>query len=93
MSPHASSGYGGFIGYNWQWTEAVVALELNYTHGNFFGSNSGSQGRIVPVSGPTHARRPLHLIGIHEGHRLRLVAVRGGYAIDNWLPYGFAGIE
>ena len=40
-----SSGYGGFIGYNFQFTEAVVGVELNYTHGNFFGASSGSQAR------------------------------------------------
>src|SRR4029077_951157 len=43
---HASgTGYGGFVGYNFQWSEALIGLELNYTHGKLFGSSSGSQGR------------------------------------------------
>ena len=29
------SGFGGFVGYNSQWTDVVIGLELNYTHGNF----------------------------------------------------------
>ncbi len=41
-----SSGFGGFIGYNFQFSEAVIGVELNYTHGNFFGANSGSQSRV-----------------------------------------------
>ena len=40
-----SSGYGGFVGYNFQWNDVVLGLELNYTHGNFFGSSAGSQAR------------------------------------------------
>ena len=87
-----SSGYGGFIGYNWQWTDAVVALELNYTHGNFFGSNSGSQGRTFrfPADYVTTAvASSSAYMKVTDYGSLR---VRGGYAIDNWLPYGFAGI-
>jgi outer membrane immunogenic protein len=87
-----SSGYGGFIGYNWQWTDAVVALELNYTHGNFFGANSGSQGRtfIYPTDYMSAvAASSSASMKVTDYGSLR---VRGGYAIDNWLPYGFAGI-
>jgi opacity protein-like surface antigen len=87
-----SSGYGGFVGYNWQWTDAVVALELNYTHGNFFGSNSGSQGRTFRFPADyltTAVASSSAYMKVTDYGSLR---VRGGYAIDNWLPYGFAGI-
>lgn len=87
-----SSGYGGFIGYNWQWTDAVVALELNYTHGNFFGSNGAAQGRTFqyPAGYVTSAiASSSAYMKVTDYGSLR---VRGGYAIDNWLPYGFAGI-
>src|SRR5436305_12439312 len=30
-----SSGFGGFFGYNAQWTDVVVGVELNYIHGKF----------------------------------------------------------
>jgi opacity protein-like surface antigen len=87
-----SSGYGGFVGYNWQWTDAVVALELNYTHGNFFGSNGGSQGRTFQFPADyvtTAVASSSAYMKVTDYGSLR---VRGGYAIDNWLPYGFAGI-
>jgi outer membrane immunogenic protein len=87
-----SSGYGGFVGYNWQWTDAVVSLELNYTHGNFFGSNGGAQARAFqyPTDYVTTAVASSSAnMKVTDYGSLR---VRGGYAIDNWLPYGFAGI-
>src|SRR6185295_5097642 len=40
-----NSGYGGFLGYNAQWTDVVVGVELNYIHGKFFNSSTGTQSR------------------------------------------------
>src|SRR3954453_20649891 len=40
-----NSGFGGFFGYNAQWTDVVVGVELNYVHGTFTNSSSASQGR------------------------------------------------
>src|ERR1700712_3227850 len=40
-----SSGFGGFAGYNAQWSDVVAGVELNYVHGKFNGSSQGSQGR------------------------------------------------
>ena len=43
---HSSgTGYGGFVGYNLQWTDALLGVELNYTHGTLFGTSKGSQSR------------------------------------------------
>src|SRR6185295_10770392 len=40
-----NSGFGGFFGYNAQWTDVVVGVELNYIHGKFFNKSGGSQSR------------------------------------------------
>src|SRR3954451_21478626 len=40
-----NSGFGGFAGYNAQWTDVVAGVELNYIHGKFFNSSLGSQSR------------------------------------------------
>ncbi len=90
---HASgTGYGGFAGYNFQWTDAVIGVELNYTHGTLFGSSKGAQARTFqfPTDYVTTA-------SISSSSSMRLtdfgsLRVRGGYAVGSWLPYGFVGV-
>ncbi len=87
-----SSGYGGFVGYNFQWSEAVIGLELNYTHGNFFGASSGFQARSFQY--PTDY---VSMAEISSSASMKItdygsLRVRGAYAIDNFLPYGFVGV-
>ncbi|MGB8397543.1 outer membrane protein [Bradyrhizobium sp.] len=87
-----SSGFGGFVGYNFQWSEALIGLELNYTRGNFFGASSGSQSRafFFPTDYFTTADvSSSSSIKITDFGSLR---VRGGYAIGSFLPYGFVGV-
>ena len=69
-----SSGYGGFIGYNFQFAEAIIGVELNYTHGNFFGSSDRQPVPRVPVSDQLRDVRYRILVGLDEDHRLRLAA-------------------
>jgi opacity protein-like surface antigen len=87
-----SSGYGGFIGYNFQWSDAIVGIELNYTHGNFFGASSGSQSRVF--SYPTDY---LSTAAVSSSSSMRItdygsLRVRGAYAVDCFLPYAFVGM-
>jgi outer membrane immunogenic protein len=87
-----SSGYGGFVGYNFQWSDALIGLELNYTHGNFFGASSGSQARTFQY--PTNY---LSTAAVSSSSSMKItdygsLRVRGGYAIDCFLPYGFVGV-
>ena len=85
-------GYGGFVGYNFQFAEAIIGVELNYTHGNFFGSSTGSQSRVFqfPTNYVTYATASSSAsMKITDYGSLR---VRGGYAIDCFLPYGFVSV-
>jgi len=87
-----NSGFGGFAGYNAQWTDVVVGVELNYIHGKFNASNSGSQGRTFFF--PTDYQTTAHLssssaMTITDIGSLR---VRGGYALGCFLPYMFGGV-
>jgi outer membrane immunogenic protein len=91
VSAHGE-GFGGFVGYNSQWTDVVVGVELNYTHGKFGGSQTGSMSRIFTLpSGYTDSvtYEGTARINIKDMATLR---VRGGYAYGSFLPYMFAGI-
>lgn len=86
------SGYGGFVGYNFQWTEAVVGIELNYTHGNFFGASSGSQSRVFSFPADYMSTATASSSASMKVTDYGSLRVRGGYAFGSFLPYAFAGI-
>src|SRR3984893_6346991 len=87
-----NSGFGGFAGYNAQWTDVVVGVELNYIHGKFFNSSQGSQSRtfFFPTDYQTTADVfSSSSMNIRDYGSLR---VRGGYALGCFLPYMFGGV-
>jgi outer membrane immunogenic protein len=87
-----NSGFGGFFGYNAQWTDVVVGVELNYIHGKFFNSSQGSQSRtfFFPTDYQTTADVfSSSSMNIRDYGSLR---VRGGYAWGCFLPYLFGGV-
>jgi outer membrane immunogenic protein len=87
-----NSGFGGFAGYNAQWTDVVAGVELNYIHGKFNNSNSGSQARtfFFPTDYQTTAFASSSAsMNVTDYGSLR---VRGGYALGCFLPYLFGGV-
>lgn len=87
-----NSGLGGFFGYNAQWSDVVVGVELNYIHGKFNNSSSGSQTRIFffPTDYQTTAfASSRSSMNMTDYGSLR---VRGGYAFGCFLPYLFGGV-
>jgi len=87
-----SSGFGAFAGYNFQWTDALIGVELNYTHGEFFGQSKGSQGRSFQF--PTDY---ITTVNVSSSSSMRMtdfgsLRLRGGYAVGSFLPYGFVGV-
>jgi outer membrane immunogenic protein len=88
-----SSGWGGFIGWNAQWDQAVLGVEINYMKGEFGGNQTGSMSRIFNTSnGWTNyvTSEASASIQIHDMGSARL---RAGYAVGNWLPYAFGGVS
>lgn len=91
VSTHGE-GFGGFIGYNSQWTDVVVGVELNYMHGKFGGMQSDSMSRFFTVpSGYTDSvtYQGTAKMTISDSGTLR---ARAGYAYGAFLPYAFAGV-
>lgn len=87
-----NSGFGGFLGYNFQYDDVVLGIELNYTHGNFFGASEGEQARSLnyPANYLTSASvASSSSMNVTDFGSLRF---RGGYSFGCFLPYAFAGV-
>jgi opacity protein-like surface antigen len=87
-----SAGVGGFVGYNFQWDNAVIGLELNYTHVSLNAAAPSSPlarkqsigGQINDVS--IDASGSLHVTDIATT-RARL-----GWAAGHFMPYITLGL-
>ncbi|MCP9629645.1 outer membrane beta-barrel protein [Rhodopseudomonas palustris] len=86
------SGYGGFVGYNWQWDDVILGLEANYMHGNFGGSDSGSMGRSFTTSDGYTNGVTYRASANMQVKDVGSVRARAGWAIGSFLPYAFGGI-
>jgi opacity protein-like surface antigen len=87
-----NSGFGGFFGYNAQWTDVVAGVELNYIHGKFNGRSNGFQSRFF--SYPTDYQT---IANAYSDSSMQVtdygsLRVRGGYALGCFLPYLFGGV-
>lgn len=86
------TGWGGFVGYNSQWDDVVLGVELSYLHGDFGGSQTDSMGRSFTDSlGYTDnvTYRSTAAMTISD---MGTVRARAGYAFGSFLPYVFAGV-
>lgn len=86
-----TSGWGGFAGYNTQWQDLVLGVELNYTHAPF---------SVVAVNNPITRGETASGINytttVTGSGSLRVTdfgsaRARFGYVLGNFMPYGFGG--
>ncbi|MGM4992100.1 outer membrane beta-barrel protein [Tardiphaga sp. 37S4] len=85
-------GYGAFAGYNSQWDDVVIGLEMSYLHGKFGGASSGSMSRYMLLSdGDYHAvtSSASSSIAISDIGTFR---ARAGYVWGGFMPYMFGGL-
>ncbi|MGV7212851.1 outer membrane protein [Bradyrhizobium sp. UFLA05-112] len=96
-----STGFGAFVGRDWQFYDAVLGLEANYSYMNNMASTaSDSMERLIvnpdgesPPTGHTHSYDTL----LAGGASLQLkdyVTLRGrvGWAGGDFMPYAFGGL-
>ena len=86
-----TSHFGGFVGYNTQWDEAVLGVEGNYNryHAQMSATNTMA-GTYTAADGSTnpYTANGLTAVRITDVGTFR---VRGGWAAGNFMPYGFVG--
>jgi outer membrane immunogenic protein len=96
-----STGFGAFVGRNFQWDEIVAGVEANYTYINGLSTSAQNQmgrrldnpgGQTLP-SGHTD-RYDVTLTGATALQVKDVVTFRGrvGWATGDFLPYMFGGV-
>lgn len=100
-SNQRTSGFGGFVGYNAQFEDAIIGVEANYTHFvGKVGNSSASLSRTVtnpdgvtPPAGHTY-EYDVTLSGTASArvNDLLTLRARGGYSMGSFMPYAFAGL-
>lgn len=84
--------YGGFVGYNFQWSEFVLGVDVAYNRVS--GMNPSSSGSINRTVTPTTGTDTV-IIGGQASIKLNdygTVRGRAGYAFGQFLGYGFVGV-
>jgi outer membrane immunogenic protein len=90
-SSSKSTGFGAFVGYNWQWSDVIIGVEGNYLHQDFFGSTTPVPFRYVDGNGILQTQSSSTAsVDLKDFGSVR---VRGGYVAGSFLPYLFGGIS
>lgn len=90
----SGSGFGFFVGYNSQWGDAVVGLEVNYSRigGNTAISTEPPVGRIFTTSDDFANEVTIVSSATARLTDLMSLRMRGGYAWGWLMPYGMVGL-
>jgi opacity protein-like surface antigen len=86
------SGWGGFAGYNSQWDDVVLGVELSYMHGKFGGSQTDSMSRFFTDSTGYTDNVTYQGTATMSISDMGTVRARAGYAWGSFLPYVFGGV-
>ncbi|SFJ60881.1 outer membrane protein [Bradyrhizobium sp. cf659] len=89
-----TTGFGAFVGYNAQWDDVVLGIEVSWLHGKFGGTASASERRVSATAlsdGNFHdvTATSTSSINISDMGTFR---GRAAYAWGCFLPYMFAGL-
>ncbi len=87
-----SEVYGGFAGYNSQWDDIVVGVEMSYVHGKFGGASSGEMGRYSLLSDNNYHNVTSSASSSISISDIGTFRARAGYAFGSFLPYAFGGL-
>ena len=91
-SSSRGDGWGGFVGYNSQWDDVVIGLEMSYMHGKFGGSQFGTMSRSFVDSGGYTNGVTYDATARMSITDMGTLRARAGYAFGAFLPYAFGGV-
>jgi outer membrane immunogenic protein len=100
-NPGQTTGFGAFVGRNWQWEELVFGLEANYNYMSNLSSSSTGAMRLN-IANPVGENPPAGHVHTYDttlsgSAALQIKDVltfrgRAGWATGNFLPYVFGGL-
>jgi opacity protein-like surface antigen len=94
----SANGFGGFVGYNWQWDDVTLGVEANYTRVSLGKSASDSLSRsFIDNTNAPAGHQYTYDATVTASAAVTLTDLgtfraRGGWAAGNFMPYGFAGL-
>jgi outer membrane immunogenic protein len=101
-SHHAQgTGFGAFVGRNWQWDDVVLGVEANYVYINGLGASEANQisrrfdnpgGQTLPAGHTDEFRVTLTGAAALQIKDVMTFRGRAGWACGNFLPYMFGGL-
>jgi hypothetical protein len=88
----SANGFGGFVGYNWQWEDVILGLDANY---NFGGQRASAV--IVPSVTAQTVNGNAYVTTTTGESSMKITdygSIRGraGWAIGSFLPYITGGV-
>jgi outer membrane immunogenic protein len=88
-----TSAFGAFTGYNWQWDDVVLGLDVSWMHGSFGGTSSAFKEL---VSGSPLSDGNYHDVAVTSSSSISISDMatfrgRAAYAFGCFLPYAFGG--
>lgn len=95
-----STNFGGFVGRNWQWYDAILSLEGTYSYFNNLKSGSTGSNSLVIVNPPGETRAAgitnnyaVSLTGTATAQIKDMATLRGRVGWDGgpFMPYAFFG--
>ena len=85
--------FGGFVGYNAQWDDAIIGIEGNYSRTKLKTSSGGREqvANIATAGGYLYQNFSTSQASLTVND-LATLRVRGGWAAGCFMPYAFAGL-
>jgi outer membrane immunogenic protein len=88
-----SAIFGAFAGYNTQFDDVVIGIDVNYNRA----SQLLGQAPVTPIGRVAGAGGNVYLVDLTGSASMKIddyasARLRGGWVIDNFLPYGTAGL-
>ncbi|HVY00158.1 MAG TPA: outer membrane beta-barrel protein [Pseudorhodoplanes sp.] len=87
-----SPGFGGFIGFNTQWDEIVLGVDVNYMRTNYANDAAGSMTRFQTLSDNNLYDVTVTAASHVEIHDVVTARARAGYVYGTFLPYVTGGV-